>query len=152
MSTIYTINGKVLKNVTTGKWLAKKEAPAGMVLNASNSVGTSSGNTVTYWNGPNYPEGCNLEGKTIIVTVSESITLPFQSWRICYASRTDGQEERLPIIDYQRPANQIIEPGTYTFTALGHTAPSSYNYGKYIALDSINNSDVSKITIQILGV
>ena len=26
MSTIYTINGKVLKNVTTGKWLAKKEA------------------------------------------------------------------------------------------------------------------------------
>lgn len=29
MSTIYTINGKVLKNVTTGKWVAKKEAPAG---------------------------------------------------------------------------------------------------------------------------
>lgn len=25
MATIYTINGKVLKNVTTGKWLAKKE-------------------------------------------------------------------------------------------------------------------------------
>lgn len=28
MSTIYTVNGKVLKNADNGKWLTKKEAPA----------------------------------------------------------------------------------------------------------------------------
>lgn len=28
MSTIYTLNGKVLKNSANDKWLAKKEAPA----------------------------------------------------------------------------------------------------------------------------
>ena len=149
MATIYTINGKVLKNVTTGKWLTKKEE-SGMILNSSNSVATS-GSTATYWNGPNYPDGCNIEGKTIKVIVSEAITIPYQTWRISYASRTDGQEERMPIIDYQQPANGIIAPGTYTFTALGHTVPASYNYGKYICLADINLADVSKITIQILG-
>jgi len=150
MSTIYTLNGKVLKNSANDKWLIKKEAPAGMVLNASNSVGTS-GSTSTYWNGPDYPDGCNIEGKTVKVIVSEAITIPYQSWRISYASRTDGQEESMSLIDYQEPANGVIAPGTYTFTALGHTVPPSYNYGKYICLSGINIADVSKITIQILG-
>lgn len=151
MATIYTINGKVLKNVTTGKWLAKKEAPAGFVMNSTNSVGTSSG-VFTYWNGPNYPERCDLEGKTVIVTVTEAITIPFQDWRISYATRTDGQEERMPLIDYQTPTDGIITPGTYTYTAKRNPTPVSYDYGKYIALDAINTSDVSKITIQILDV
>ena len=34
MSTIYTLNGKVLKNSATDKCLAKKEAPAGFVMNS----------------------------------------------------------------------------------------------------------------------
>ena len=38
MSTIYTLNGKVLKNAANDKWLAKKEAPAGFIMNASNAV------------------------------------------------------------------------------------------------------------------
>lgn len=68
MATIYTINGKVLKNVTTDKWLAKKEAPAGFVMNGSNATLTSSGGLIyVSWQSPGYPDGYNGNGKQFTI-------------------------------------------------------------------------------------
>jgi len=68
MSTIYTLNGKVLKNAANDKWLAKKEAPAGFVMDASNAIYTQVG-TGYYiaWQGPAYPDGYNGNGKQYIL-------------------------------------------------------------------------------------
>ena len=150
--TVYTYNDKVLKNVSTGKWLKEKEAPAGFVMDASNVVATS-GSTNTYWEGPSYPDAWQGEGKTIKLTVSEDITMPqyYSSYRLCYASRSDGQEELIGVTDYISPTNNTVPAGTYTFTAQANSSYGmSHNYGKYICLNGISTSDVSKITIQIL--
>lgn len=64
MSTIYTLNGKVLKNAANDKWLAKKEAPAGFVMDASNA--TINGNFI-YWQSPSYPNGYDGNGKSYTV-------------------------------------------------------------------------------------
>ena len=64
MSTIYTLNGKVLKNSANDKWLAKKEGPAGFVMNASNAIYTLvDGSYYVSWRGPAYPDGYNGNGK-----------------------------------------------------------------------------------------
>lgn len=151
MTTIYTFNNKVLKNAATDKWLKKKEAPAGFVMNASNVAGTDSSNVRTYWEGPNYPDAWQGEGKTVKLTVSEDITTPYSSFRISYASRLDGQEERFGITGYISVTNNILPAGTYTYTAQANTSYGMSNsYGKYICLQDINVADVSKVTIQIL--
>ena len=68
MSTVYTLNGKVLKNASNDKWLAKKEAPAGFVMNASNAIYNTSGSAVIVsWQGPAYPSGYNGNGKQYIL-------------------------------------------------------------------------------------
>lgn len=147
MSTIYTLNGKVLKNSANDKWLTKKEAPAGFVMNASNVVATSY--TAAYWEGPNYPDAWQGAGKTVKLSVSEDITTPYSSFRICYATRTDGQEEQAGLTDYISVTDNTLHAGTYTYTGENNWG-MSYNYGKYICISGINPSDVSKITIQIL--
>lgn len=147
MATIYTINGKVLKNVTTGKWLAKKEAPAGFVMNASNVAGSYA--TTILWEGPDYPNGWNGEGKTIRMIISEDITLPHNSFRIGYGRTNTDQQEFLSLVDWQYPTNGILSAGTYTYTGLANQGISA-GFGAYLALNNVNSSDVSKITIQIV--
>lgn len=70
MSTVYTVNGKVLKNAANDKWLAKKEAPAGFVMDASNAeiafIESANQYYVT-WEGPAYPSGYNGNGKQYIL-------------------------------------------------------------------------------------
>lgn len=148
--TVYTYNDKVLKNAANDKWLKKAEvAPAGFVMNASNAVVSSSRST--YWEGPNYPDAWQGEGKTIKLTVSQDITTPESSFRLCYNSRTDGAEESLGLTDPISVTNNTLAAGTYTYT--GNSLDSyglSHGYGKYICLSSIYPADVSKITIQIL--
>lgn len=76
MSTVYTLNGKVLKNAANDKWLAKKEAPAGFVMNASNATYVL--NDTTYfvvWQSPSYPECYNGDGKQYIL-VNNNSTAP----------------------------------------------------------------------------
>jgi hypothetical protein len=64
MSTIYTLNGKVLKNAANDKWLAKKEAPAGFVMNASNATYTAVKESIfVSWQAPSYPDAYNGDGK-----------------------------------------------------------------------------------------
>ena len=73
MSTVYTLNGKVLKNAANDKWLTKKEAPAGFVMDASNAIYTL--NDKYYWvswQGPAYPEGYNGNGKRYILVNNNS--------------------------------------------------------------------------------
>lgn len=147
MSTIYTINGKVLKNVSTGKWLTKKEAPAGFVMNASNAAGSYTYHTL--WEGPNYPDGWNGEGKTIRMIVSEDVTLTRNVFSIGYGRTNTDQQEFIPLIGDQYPAGGIISAGTYTYTGLANQAVS-YGFGAYLALVNVDSSEVSKITIQIL--
>ena len=73
MSTVYTLNGKVLKNAANDKWLAKKEAPAGFVMNASNATYTLKGESYwVSWQGPVYPEGYNGNGKRYILVNNNS--------------------------------------------------------------------------------
>ena len=146
MSTIYTINGKVLKNVTTGKWLAKKEAPDGFVMNASNAAGRYSYDTL--WEGPNYPDGWNGEGKTIRMIVSEDVTLTRNNFRLGYGRTNTDQQEFLPLTDYQT-TDGILSAGTYTYMGLANQA-MSYGFGAYLGLQNVDSSEVSKITIQIL--
>ena len=68
MSTIYTVNNKVLKNSANDKWLIKKEAPAGFVMNGSNATITElSGTYFVSWQGPAYPDGYNGNGKQYVL-------------------------------------------------------------------------------------
>lgn len=74
MSTIYTFNNKVLKNSANDKWLTKKEAPAGFVMNASNAIYLPNG-TRTYnvmWQSPT--PGYNGNGKQYILVNNNSTT------------------------------------------------------------------------------
>lgn len=146
--TVYTYNDKVLKNSATDKWLKKKEAPAGFIMNASNIAGSYT--ITTLWEGPNYPNAWDGEGKTIRLVVSEDIILPYQYFRMATGITNTDQQEFSPLIDYQYPADGIIIAGTYTYTGVAGYG-IQYGYGKYIALSGVNTSDVSKITIQILN-
>lgn len=79
MSTVYTVNGKVLKNSANDKWLAKKEAPAGFVMNASNATYTTAGgNVFVLWQAPTYPNAYNGDGKQYTL-VNNNSTLPSTS-------------------------------------------------------------------------
>lgn len=77
MTTIYTVNNKVLKNSANDKWLIKKEGPAGFVMNASNAIYTPVdmfGYNVIYiaWESPTYPNAYNGSGKQYILINNNS--------------------------------------------------------------------------------
>lgn len=147
MGTIYTFNGKVLKNAANDKWLTKKEVLAGFVMDASNVV--SSDTLKTLWAGPNNPDAWDGLGKTIRMIVSEDVTLPYSTFGIGYGITNTTQQEFSPLINSQSPADGIIRAGTYTYTGIASYG-IQYGFGKYICLLNVNSSDVSKITIQIL--
>lgn len=79
MSTIYTLNGKVLKNSANDKWLIKKEAPATYKLDDTSleGYGYAMGNNYIggIWRGPDYPNGWNGSGHKLRITVRNNITL-----------------------------------------------------------------------------
>lgn len=151
MSTVYTLNGKVLKNSANDKWLTKKEAPAGFVMNASNVVATwqyeNETRGVVVWEGLNYPDTCNLEGRTLQVKITDTITA--NSLRggqeFMYAKGTTGN-------DMGGPDAVLItetEPGTYTYTCANNPALSA-GYGKYLSVELGDVSDIDKIELTIL--
>lgn len=73
MTTVYTVNNKVLKNSATDKWLKKPDAPAGFVMNASNATYGSSGSTAyVRWQSPSYPDAYNGNGKQYILVNNNS--------------------------------------------------------------------------------
>ena len=148
MSTVYTVNGKVLKNIANHKWLTKKEAPAGFVMNARNVVNTTGIGTGTSgiiaWEGPNYPDTCNLSGKTLQVKITSTITANNNgSSRFMYSSvNNSGGPDIAAITETQ--------PGTYTYVCNDNPAESS-SFGKYLTLELGNISDIDKIELTILN-
>lgn len=156
MSTIYTVNGKVLKNAANDKWLTKKAAPAGFVMNASNATIESN---VATWEGPNYPDGYDGVGKTLQIIVKEEgftcYSLQFQ-----YANSVSGPGPGL--IDgtngaWVNPnATDSIPVGTYNVSIIANVAGSSSGYGKYITLrrngpsTTIDSELLSKIELRII--
>lgn len=146
MSTVYTVNGKVLKNIANYKWLTKKEAPAGFVMNARNVVNTTGIGTGTSgiiaWEGPNYPNNCNLSGKTLQVKITSTITANNNGRsRFMYASvNNSGGPDIAAITETQ--------PGTYTYVC--NDNPSESSFGKYLTLELGNISDIDKIELTIL--
>lgn len=146
MSTVYTVNGKVLKNSANAKWLTKKEAPAGLVMNASNAFSTHQMNGtlgIIAWKGPNFPDNCNLSGKTLQVKITSTITANTSSGssRFMYASvDNSGGPDVAAITETQ--------PGTYTYVCDNNPAESTF--GKYLTLELGNISDIDKIELTIL--
>ena len=148
MSTVYTLNGKVLKNAANDKWLAKKEAPAGFVMNASNVVSTSG--AYAYWAGPANPNAYDGDGKTIQLTVSETIgRIGVSAFPINYAiSSSSGPQAAL-----FETTNGFIQPGTYTVQMAANVA-YGYGFGAYLAIyahDAELLADIlPKITLTIV--
>ena len=146
MSTVYTVNGKVLKNSANNKWLTKKEAPAGFVMNASNAFSTNQMNGtlgIISWKGPNFPDNCNLSGKTLQVKITSNITANTNSGssRFMYASvDNSGGPDVAAITETQ--------PGTYTYVCNNNPAESAF--GKYLTLELGNISDIDNIELTIL--
>ena len=141
MSTVYTVNGKVLKNIANNKWLTKKEAPVGFVMNASNlidTIGTPGSRGVIGWKGPNFPDNCNLSGKTLQVKITSTIT---GRSLFMYASASNSGGPTIASINE-------TQPGTYTYVCDNNPADSEY--GKYLTIDLTNISDIDKIELTIL--
>lgn len=151
MSTIYTLNGKVLKNSANDKWLAKKEAPAGFVMDASNAIAivpfSDDTRGLIIWESPTYPAAGNLEGKTVQVKITSTITAntfrngtPFM-----YAMGTS-------VVSGGGPQASLItetEPGTYTYVCARNPATDA-GYGTYLSIELGDISDKDKIELTIL--
>ena len=149
MSTIYTVNNKVLKNAANDKWLAKKEAPAGFVMNAGNVMYSSNG--TAWWAGPANPNAYDGNGKTIQLTVSETIgRANVSGFPIFYTSGVPGDGPQAAKFN---TTNGFIQPGTYTVQMASNPAYGA-GYGAYLSLyaqDAELLADIlPKITITIV--
>lgn len=149
MSTVYTYHNKVLKNSANDKWLAKKEAPAGFVMNASNVVSSYTG--TAYWASPSNPNAYDGDGKTIQLTVSETIGITgLTGFPMFYTSSSTGGGPEAALFN---TTNGFIQPGTYTVQMASNPAYGA-GFGAYLSLfaqDAELLADIlPKITITIL--
>lgn len=79
MSTVYTLNGKVLKNAATDKWLTKKEAPAGYTKDSAILKGTN----VAVWKSPTFPEPYDGSGHKVSIRIKNNL-VGFNPLYFCY--------------------------------------------------------------------
>jgi hypothetical protein len=151
MSTIYTLNGKVLKNAANDKWLAKKEAPAGIVLNSSNAIDSwqSGYNGYIIWEGTDYPNTCDLAGKTLQIKITSSITPSTIGQQtgifLMYGRDTTTSGVGGPNVVYTTET----QPGTYTYECASNPAPAA-GFGTYLSLGIGDINDADKIELTIL--
>lgn len=148
MSTIYTLNGKVLKNAATDKWLAKKEAPAGFVMNASNATYYSSNNTVyVRWQSPSYPDAYNGNGKQYILVNNNSELSGIGHFMYGGTGTMYGGPDAISSTDMN-----IL--GTSTGTLLNNVAYPSYGMTFGLELSSMTieqaQTYIANVTITIL--
>ena len=132
MSTIYTVNGKVLKNSDTGKWLTKKEAPAGFVMDASNATISVSG-TASYvsWQSPTYPNAYNGGGKQyILVNTNETAPQSNSSGLMYGNSATGGGPDAIS------RANMAVL-GTSGGTLVNNSTPPEAGFGTHLTWQNI---------------
>lgn len=127
MSTIYTLNGKVLKNAANDKWLTKKEAPAGFVMDGSNvqiAYIESMGQCYASWEGPAYPSGYNGNGKQYILVNNNATS--FTTPGLVYAQSAGAGGP--PAIS----SANFFTQGTSTGVLLNNEAGGAY--GTYFAI------------------
>ena len=74
MSTVYTVNGKVLKNAANDKWLTKKEAPAPVLPPNTVRVRTNNGNVPNKTYDTSYETATLVPGKSDVYDVYKSGT------------------------------------------------------------------------------
>lgn len=147
MSTVYTLNGKVLKNAATDKWLTKKEP---FVMNASNATLTMSGSTNAYvsWEGPLYPDSYDGNGKHYIIVNNNTAeeTAERMPTGLMYAgTATGGGPDAIS-------SSIIRASGTNTGTLSANPVSS---YGKYFTLNLAGTEEqmaeyLTNLTISII--
>lgn len=124
--------------------------PEGIVLNASNAT-ISDGKA--NWEGPNYPDYCDLGGKTAQFIISEDISA--SSLVIYYAKDMSSSASPDAFRIYGSSSN-IIAAGTYNITVKSNQATAAQGaYGKYLTMfrygpdTTIDSTYLSKIEIRI---
>lgn len=144
MSTVYTLNGKVLKNAANDKWLAKKEAPAGFVMNASNATYTLVNGTYwASWQGPAYPDGYNGNGKQYILVNNNAtgIGSSGQGVNLFYGNNIAvGGPSAIGSTD-------IIKVGTNTGVLLNNSSAGA-GFGSYFTLPVPGDIDHKLTTLE----
>ena len=125
MATIYTLNGKVLKNTNNGKWLIKNESPR-FVMDASNAIFNPVnvwGTIIVYvgWEVPTYPDVYNGGGKQYIL-VNNNVTAPNNTTSLAYSNNiaSGGSATAIGTVG-------LSQLGTSTGTMLSNTS----NFGAY---------------------
>lgn len=131
MSTIYTVNGKVLKNAANDKWLTKKETPV-FVMNASNATIEVSG-TSSYvsWQSPTYPNVYNGDGKQyILVNTNEAAPITNSSGLMYGNSATGGGPDAIHSSDMR-----VL--GTSSGTLVNNSVPPEAGFGTYLTWQNL---------------
>lgn len=137
--------------------------PEGFVMDASNATINSN---VAAWEGPNYPDGYDGEGKTLQIIVKEE-GFTCNNITLYYSSDTGGYGP--PLINdsdlhggkWFNPADSgsgtaSIPVGTYNVTIIHNQAGSGSGFGKYITLmrngadSTLNSTLLSKIEFRII--
>lgn len=145
MATIYTLNGKVLKNSANDKWLIKKEEPDTYKLDSTTleGYGYSMGNDYIggIWRGPDYPNGYNAAGHKLRITVRNPITVglnidsnygQIQGWYLDTTAAGYVSAGPTAINTYFISNSVVNIPvGVYEFDLLDYAYD---DYGKYIFL------------------
>lgn len=142
MSTVYTVNGKVLKNSANDKWLIKKEAPAGFVMNASNATYHPNGSTYNVWWQTPAP-GYNGNGKQYIL-VNNNASEPKDN-PLFYAS--DSGNMASPAIG----SSEIKILGTSTGVLLDNVAGATYG-SYFIWVAPVNGATLEQLQAYMANV
>ena len=144
MSTIYTVNGKVLKNTDNGKWLTKKEAPE-FVMDANNA--TIDG-YMAIWESPTYPEAFDGNGKTLEVTVSSDTEMSSYSGMPMYYAPANGTQGHQAVT-----ISLPLTAGVHTF-ALSANPSAAYGFGVRLALQfhttELLQANIGKFSMRII--
>lgn len=124
--------------------------PEGIVLNASNAT-ISDGKA--NWEGPNYPEYCDLGGKTAQFIISDNISA---SSLAIYYSKELSSSAAPEMCRLSGGSNNTITAGTYSITLNSNQATAAQGaYGKYLTMfrygpdTTIDSTLLSKIEIRI---
>lgn len=144
MSTVYTLNGKVLKNAANDKWLTKKEEPATYKLDSTTLEGYGYGMGESgiggIWRGPDYPNGYDGAGHKLRITVLNNITLgltndQLRGWYLATAESytSNGPAAVAPSTYFISNSDANIPAGVYEFDLL-HNPYVEGSHGKYIFL------------------
>lgn len=169
MSTIYTFNGKVLKNSANDKWLTKKEAPATYKLDSTTLEGygysMGAGWIGGIWRGPNYPNGYDAAGHKLRITVLNNITLgtldgQLKGWYLATADSyvsagpsavntyfISNSDANIPagVYEFDLQDNAHDDYGKYIFLAFAKATTTTAGYTQVTTMETLMNNVTMEI-------